>query len=459
MNIFKILFSLSIILSLFISCESSSSSAGVTSLLPFISGGTDSGENPGTGGGGSSNCSNGTIADLIGTDDTDPEAISKDFSGNLYLTGESTNDLGGNSVNSYKNPFVIKYRSNYLCKEWTIVLDDPAGNGGTTSNVFADSNGNVYVSGLTNGNLEGKTCSGSCTFIGKLDSNGAVLWIKIFPEVFSKTNIALDPSGNIYWVGSTGAAINGQAATGLNDVFIQKIEPDGDLSTTVRLGNAGTSTVPYSVTIDSNGNLYLAGLTGYTLEGETSSVSTNLFVTKYNSNLALQWVRLSSYTNMVGQVGSLYPRGITTDSSGNIYLVGDSSIQGDIDGQSGPGFENIFTMKYNSSGTKQWTRTLGELSGSAGAASGGITVGPSGQIYILGRTSTVSFDSVPKIGNADAFVTIYQPNGTKISTNRFGTSGTTYFPIGITYGGSEGVYFGTVISNVTYDSKGKIISL
>ncbi|WP_210410804.1 hypothetical protein [Leptospira sarikeiensis] len=448
------------------SCSDSSSSQGLGLALPFLSGNSsESGNNSGggDGGGGSSGpeeCLNQTAADPIGTDDTDPESIFKDHSGNIYLAGQSTNDLGGNSVNSYKNAFVIKYRSGDLCKEWITVLDDPSGNGGSVNNVLADLNGNIYVLGLSFGAVKGVSCSGyPCTFLSKLNSsNGSVLWTKMFPEIFSKSKIALDPSGNIYWVGSIGGTFNGQPASGLNDAFIQKIEPNGDLSSVVRLGNAGTATIPYAVAIDSDGNIILAGQAGYALGEETSSVSNNMYVAKFDSSLALQWVRLSNFTNYFGQVGTLNVRGATTDASGNIYVLGDSSIDGSIDGQTSQGDGNIFTMKYNSSGTKQWTRLLGGLPGTPYAASEGITMGPSGNIYIVGRTSAYSFDSVLKIGNADVFATIYQPNGTKVSTNRFGTSGTTYFPIGVTYGGSGGVYFGTVISNASYDSKGQILS-
>ena len=45
--------------------------------------------------------------------------------------------------------------------------------------------------------------------------------------------------------------------------------------------------------------------------------------------------------------------GVSTDSSDNIYVTG--STGGDLDGNTSSGGNDIFLVKYNSSGTKQWT--------------------------------------------------------------------------------------------------------
>jgi len=44
-------------------------------------------------------------------------------------------------------------------------------------------------------------------------------------------------------------------------------------------------------------------------------------------------------------------KGVATDSSGNVYVTGDTS--GGLDGNTNAGRSDLFVVKYNSSGTKQ----------------------------------------------------------------------------------------------------------
>ena len=86
--------------------------------------------------------------------------------------------------------------------------------------------------------------------------------------------------------------------------------------------------------------------------------SSILFLVKYNSSGTKQW------TKQLGTSSDDYGRGVTTDSSGNIYVIGDTD--GGLDGNTNMGgecespYENktipcsdVFLVKYNSSGTKQ----------------------------------------------------------------------------------------------------------
>jgi len=62
-------------------------------------------------------------------------------------------------------------------------------------------------------------------------------------------------------------------------------------------------------------------------------------------------------TKQLGTSSKDYGTSVTTDSSGNIYVTG--YTEGGLDGNTNSGESDIFLVKYNSSGTKQWTEQLG----------------------------------------------------------------------------------------------------
>ena len=74
-------------------------------------------------------------------------------------------------------------------------------------------------------------------------------------------------------------------------------------------------------------------------------VSYDIFLVKYNSSGTRQWTKqLGTSSNELGE-------GVTTDSSDNIYVTG--YTMGSLDGNTKFGNEDIFLVKYDSSGTKQ----------------------------------------------------------------------------------------------------------
>jgi len=84
------------------------------------------------------------------------------------------------------------------------------------------------------------------------------------------------------------------------------------------------------------------------LEGNTVAQASDLFVTKYNSSGVKLWTRQLGVAD-----GMTMGRGISSDSSGNVYVTGDTT--GGLDWNTqvvGTGY-NFFVIKYNSAGEKQ----------------------------------------------------------------------------------------------------------
>jgi len=89
-------------------------------------------------------------------------------------------------------------------------------------------------------------------------------------------------------------------------------------------------------------------VTGFTygdLDGNTSSGRSDIFLVKYNSSGTKQWTKQLGTSSVDKGIG------VTTDSSGNIYVTG--YTVGGLDGNTNSGSYDIFLVKYSSSGTKQ----------------------------------------------------------------------------------------------------------
>jgi len=121
----------------------------------------------------------------------------------------------------------------------------------------------------------------------------------------------------------------------------------------------------------------------------------------------------SSSTSANGSPGTYqlatndYANGVATDSSGNVYVTG--GTYGGLDGNSNQGNADLFVVKYNSSGTKQWTKQLGT---SKHDRARGVVTDSSGNVYVSGDTYG-RLDGNTSAGNADLFVVKYNSSGTK----------------------------------------------
>lgn len=101
--------------------------------------------------------------------------------------------------------------------------------------------------------------------------------------------------------------------------------------------------------LDGTGYVYITGYTDGILDNGSVSGDRDVFVAKYNTSGTQQWIK---------QLGDTYSEGkeIVADSTGNVYVTG--YTYGDFDGNQNLGSKDIIIVKYNSSGTKQWTKQM-----------------------------------------------------------------------------------------------------
>jgi hypothetical protein len=155
------------------------------------------------------------------------------------------------------------------------------------------------------------------------------------------------------------------------------------------------------VATDSSGNVYVTGDTYGGLDGNTSAGSNDLFVVKYNSSGTKQW------TKQLGTSSTDLANGVVTDSSGNIYVAG--GTYGGLDGNTNTGNSDLFVVKYNSSGTRQWTKQMGS---SSLEYDYGVATDSSRNVYVSGDTYG-GLDNNTNAGYNDLFGVKYNSSGTK----------------------------------------------
>ena len=98
---------------------------------------------------------------------------------------------------------------------------------------------------------------------------------------------------------------------------------------------------------------------------------------------------------------------MTIDSSDNIYVTGKTA--GGLDGNTNAGGSDIFLVKYNSSGTKQWTKQLGS---SIDDVAMDVAVDSFNNIYVTGHTGG-GLDDNNNSGSYDIFLVKYNSDGVK----------------------------------------------
>lgn len=135
--------------------------------------------------------------------------------------------------------------------------------------------------------------------------------------------------------------------------------------------------------LDTNDNCYVTGFFdgtndfGGVILTNQSADGSDVFVAKYNSNAALQWVQRAggTFTN--------YGRAINVDANGNIYVTGGYQGPASFDGVNLPATsgEQFFLAKYDSAGAVQWVRT--STGGSDDNYGIGLAVDSAGDSYAL----------------------------------------------------------------------------
>lgn len=305
--------------------------------------------------------------------------ITTDASGNVYITGSfisSTMDVdpgpGTATLNSNgtRDVFVLKLDANGNYAWGTSFGGSSLDQG---HDISLDNNGNVYTTGYYNGTVDfdpgigtaNITAEGSSDiFIHKLDPSGNFVWAKSFggSNVDEGNAIAVDPLGNIYSTGfyrgtvdfDPNAGTNTITSAGSDDIFIQKLDPQGNFQWAHSFGNF-SSDIGNDITIDQAGNAYTIGFFRHTVDfdpgtGIANGVSNSgddIFIQKLDGNGDFVWVQT------FGSDANDEPNAINIGPNSTVLSCGRFPGIGDFDPTSGTetltssGSNDIFVQKLS----------------------------------------------------------------------------------------------------------------
>ena len=119
------------------------------------------------------------------------------------------------------------------------------------------------------------------------------------------------------------------------------------------------------------------------------------------------------WTKLLGGVSYDEARSVSTTSDGSIYIAG--YTYSSIDGQSNNGSSDAFITKFNSDGSKAWTKLLGGVSGDNAQS---VSTASDGSIYIAGSTDG-SIDGQSNNGYNDAFIIKLNSDGSSGNTKTY----------------------------------------
>ncbi len=234
-----------------------------------------------------------------GTGNDIGNSVAIDTAGNVYTTGFFSDsadfDPSAGTFNLqsgfYPGIFVSKLDSagNFL---WAKKMGGAGNNEGAS--IAVDKSGNAYITGYFQGSADFDP--GSATFnlsssgnenifVSKLDGSGNFVWAKQMGGNGSDRgkSITISGSGNVYITGYFGATADfgpgtevfNLTSTGVNDVFVSKLDASGDFIWAKKLGGVNND-VGNSIVVDAEENTLTTGYFGATADFDPSPDILNL---------------------------------------------------------------------------------------------------------------------------------------------------------------------------------------
>jgi hypothetical protein len=356
-------------------------------------------------------------------------SIAIDKNNNIYIIGTFTGTVDfdpGNDIfnltqkSNFSDVFIVK-----LNTDGNFIWAKSFGSADQTwlhkMCIAVDDQQNIYAAGHLNGT--GDFNPGNAVFnltsvgeedifVSKLDINGNFLWAKRMGGLDDEAaiSIALDKQGNVYTTGHFWKIadfnpadgfenIFAMSPKGISDVFISKLDKNGNFVWAKQLGGSGNGKMhSNALTTDANGNVLVTGYFWNTVDVDPgvneflistpSNQISEAFICKITTNGDFDWA-----THLQGNIK---PTSITTDAMGDVYTTGFFWHTADffpgrpVFNMTSNGGADIFISKLNSKGNFVFAKKIGGPEADVGNC---INLDVQGKIHIVGEfKGTVDFD-------------------------------------------------------------------
>lgn len=364
-----------------------------------------------------------------------------------------------------------------------LFVNSAGGNAADVGNaVYSDKYGNTYVTGIfgtaadfdsSPGTANLFTAGGGDVFLVKYNSLGQYVWAINFGSSGWDYGYEIcgDSANNIYVTGriagttdfDPGAGTATITPVGGDDVFVAKYNSNGQYQWAFNIGSVNQD-IGMGIKTDALNNVYVCGRVSGVADFDPSaavaisSVTTGMFLAKYNSNGQYQW----AFNLKNVYTGNYHP--LAVDVDGNSYIA--TAFSDTVDFDPSPSTYTLAAMSasggngciasYNNTGQYRWAGAIGGTSGMV--FMNGIAVDSSRNVYISGHLQgTIDTDpsgstnTLTALGTQDILVGKYDKNGQHLWSFNLGVSGLGGNGMGISTDLTGNIYLGGLLSGADFD--------
>jgi len=258
------------------------------------------------------------------------EDIALDTQDNIYIVGETSEDLAGEKAIGFGDAFIAKL-TNDGSLEWTKIF-------GTSYSDYAKS---IMIDNKDQIFVGGSTSSIGDLYLAKYDTKGKQSWLKRYKtkDFEYDTKMTLGKDGYLY-MGSR-VVLRDENREYLNpkvkELLLKKLDKNGKEIWSLHYGFGEIQETLRAISTDSYGNIYTAHDAFYKKEADTNNLGNKTYLIQFNPKGKI------TQTHMYKQYSQVI--NIFTTDSNDLFLTGQSSISLDPSKTFGNGYY-FYLLKF-----------------------------------------------------------------------------------------------------------------